>query len=222
MRRTARLTWVAASVTVMLLAGAVDADARVRRRDLEDPRRDYTQRGLQIYGGIGGQSYHIDEDEFEHLEDLDDNRLGFIGTALGLDRGLALYLELAGSKHDTPIGGVVFGSVHIGMKYAFATGYRHLWQPYGKASIGGIFLWEDDEHHLCRGFDDDDNGYVGPSVGFAAGLDRFIGRRTALFFEVGMVTGEFDHIIIDGKEYDLADNIAVTAGRFLFGLRVRL
>jgi len=223
MKPMTRWGWIAAIVTVTLLAGTLDADARMRRRDLKDPGSDYTQRGLQIYAGFGGQEYNIEEREYDFLEDFDDDdNVFFLGGAIGLDRGLALFLEVAGSEHDAEIGKVAFGYANIGIKYAFVTGYRHMWQPYAKASLGGVFLWEDEDRRLDYDCDDDDNGYMGPAIGFGMGVDRFIGRRTALFAEVGMMFGQFDHVVIDGKKYDLADEIGVTSGRFLVGLRIRL
>ena len=52
--------------------------------------------------------------------------------------------------------------------------------------------------------------------------DWFISRRTALFGEVGLLFGKFDRIAIDGDDYDLADDIGVSSGRVLFGIRFRL
>jgi hypothetical protein len=223
MGRITKIGGIAATVLAVVLMIAPDAGARIKFRNLEDKKRDYTQRGLQIYAGIGSQSYNIDEESHQYLEDLNDDRgLGFVGVAIGLDRGLALFLEGSGSEHHTAIGDVTFGNAHVGFKFAFATGHRHMWQPYAKASIGATFLMEDGRRRFSHHRDDDDNGYFGPSLGFAAGLDRFIGRRTALFGEIALITGEFQQIVIDGKEHDLAHDIGVTSGKVQFGIRFRL
>lgn len=67
-----------------------------------------------------------------------------------------------------------------------------------------------------------DNSYVGPTVGIALGIDHFIGRRTAIFGEVGMTSGQLDTRIINDEEFELADDTDVTSGRVQFGLRLRL
>jgi hypothetical protein len=213
---------MAALATVLMIAP--DAGARIKYRDLEDKKNDYTQRGIQLYAGLGNQRYDIEESFDQSLEDVDDdNGLFFIGVAIGLDRGLALFIEGVGSEHETrKRGDVVFGHAHIGIKYAFATGHRHMWQPYAKASIGGTFLWFDDDRHFNRHSKKDDSGYIGPSLGFGAGVDRFIGRRTALFAEIGVTVGEFDQIVIDGKKHNLPHDIGINSGRIQFGLRYRL
>lgn len=222
MARMRQTLWISVTVLATLTTLGTTAEARIKYRNLEDRKRDYTQRGLQIYAGFGRQGYTIEDRDYAALEDFDDERLFFIGAAIGLDRRVALYFEGAGSNHGTPSGEIAFGYAHIGIKYAPKTGHRHLWQPYGKASVGGTFLWEDNDRHLNRRHHDDDSGYFGPSIGFGLGIDRFIGRRTALFAEVGMIVSEIDTRMINGEHHDLVDDFGVTSGRFLFGLRFRL
>ena len=224
MKPMTRWGWIAAIVAVMMLVGTLDADARTRRRRVvRDYGNAYTQSGFQLYFGLGGQDYDIEGREYDMLEDIDDDEpVFFFGAAYGLDRNLALYLEFAGSEFDTRAGKMAFGYAHLGFKYAFATGPRHRWQPYAKASLGVVFLWEDDDRHYTWHHEDGDEGYFGPAIGFGMGLDRFISGRTALFAEVGVLFGEFDHIVVDGKEYDLIDEIGVSSGRVLFGLRFGL
>lgn len=117
---------------------------------------------------------------------------------------------------------MTFGFGQIGLKYAPNSGYRHLWQPYGKLSFGGLYLFEDQSAYALRRHHDGDNGYVGHSVGMALGVDRFIGRRTALFAEAGLTTGALDTRVIDGHNSNLADDVAITSGRLQFGFRFRL
>ncbi len=206
----------------VLLMIATSADARIRHRDLRDPGRDNTQRGFQLYAGFGGQGYEIKDRDYDFLRELDSDGMFFLGAAIGLDRDLALYLEGGASEHLTPIGPVDFGHVQLGLKYAFKTGYRNPWQPYGKASVGAIALNERYTDRYSPYYDDDDNGYVGPSFGLGFGIDRFISRRAAIFGEVGFLFGRFDHRVIDGREYDLYDDVGVSSGRLQFGLRLRL
>jgi hypothetical protein len=211
--------WGVVAVLAVLVA-AVPSEARIKYKHLTDPRRDYTQRGFQLYLGFGGQGYEIRDRDYEFLDELDSDGMFFFGAALGVDRGTALYFEVTGSEHDTPLGHKVFGYGHVGVKYAPNTGYRHPWQPYGKASFGAVYLAEND-YDDCRCSDEDD-GYVGPSIGLGLGIDRFISRRAALFAEVGVIIGRFEQQIIDGEDYDLADDIGLNSGRIQFGLRFRL
>jgi hypothetical protein len=222
MHVASRFGWIAAAVVGLAILGTGSAEARVRYRDLKDPHKDYTQRGIQVYLAFGGQSYTIEDDDYEFLDEFESNGSFMFGISLGLDRGLSVYFEGDGSEHETPQGTMTFGYGHFGIKYAPNSGYRHRWQPYGKFSFGGAFLWEDETPYAIRHRHDDDNGYLGPSVAFALGVDRFIGRRTALFLEVGMLSGQLDTRVIDDRESDLADDIALTSGRVLFGLRFRL
>ncbi|MEW5702818.1 MAG: hypothetical protein AB1792_11405 [Candidatus Zixiibacteriota bacterium] len=217
--KKSHIWWIAVAMVTLTSA---TADARIRYRDLRDPNMDYTQKGFQIYAGLGGQSYTIDDDDYDYLDELDSDGSFFFGLALGIDRSISLFFEGNGSEHNTPQGDMTFGYGHFGIKYAPNSGYRHLWQPYGKVSFGGVFLWEDQTRYAMRHRHEDDNGYFGPSVGLALGIDKFIGRRTALFAEVGMLSGQLDTRVINDDDYELADDIAITSGRVQFGLRFRL
>jgi hypothetical protein len=222
MRQPRAKYWVGFATVLAVLVAAAPSDAHVKRRRLKDPGRDYTQGGFQLYFGFGGQGYEIEDNDYSFLDEFDSEGLFFVGAAVGLDRGLALYFEGSGSEHDTPVGDMTFGYAHVGLKYAPNTGRRHRWQPYGKASVGAVFLFEDDDRHYLRRYDRDDDGYFGPSIGLAAGVDRFISRRTALFAEVGLLFGELDHVVVDGEDVELADDVGVSSGRLLFGIRFRL
>jgi hypothetical protein len=214
--------WIGLAALSAILLTAAPSEARIRHRDLKDPGWDYTQQGFQLYFGFGGQGYEIEDNDYSFLDESESDGLFFVGAALGVDRGVALYFEASGSEHYTELGDMTFGYAHVGVKYAPNTGYRHRWQPYGKASFGGIFLVEDDNHHHLHCDNDDDDGYFGPSIGLGAGTDYFISRRTAIFGEVGLMYGKFDHIVIDGDDHDLADDVGITSGRVLFGIRFRL
>jgi hypothetical protein len=217
--RSLNLAVAAASLTLAL---AATSDARIRQRDLEDSHKDYTQRGVQIYAGFGAQEYEVEDIDYADLDQLDDGGAFFFGVGLGLDRGVSLYFEGTASEHPTLTGDVVFGTGMIGVKYAPNSGHRHLWQPYGKFALGGMFLFEDESPYKFRDRHDDDNGYMGPAVGIALGIDHFIGRRTAIFGEIGLTSGQLDTRVIDDEEFDLVDDIDVTSGRIQFGLRFRL
>jgi hypothetical protein len=126
-----------------------------------------------------------------------------------------------GSGHDSPVGDLNLGHVHVGVKYAPNTGANHRWQPYGKASVGASFLMEDNERYYPHdGYGD--NGFVGPSLGLGIGVEHFLSRRAALFGELGVNWMKFNHAIIDDESYDLIDDFTATAGRLQFGLRLRL
>jgi hypothetical protein len=213
---------IAAAVVGFCLAMAATSEGRIRKSELVDPHKDYTQRGFQLYLGFGAQDYEIEDADYGELEQLDDGASIFFGASIGLDRGVALFFEGTGSEHPTPMGDVVFGTGMIGIKYAPNSGYRHQWQPYGKFALGGVFLYEDESPYKVRDRYDDDNGYAGPAVGIALGSDYFIGRRTAIFGEIGLTSGKLDKRVIDDEEYELADDIDVTSGRIQFGLRFRL
>ncbi|GAB4329342.1 MAG: hypothetical protein Kow0074_25840 [Candidatus Zixiibacteriota bacterium] len=206
----------------VILMTASSADARVKYRERHHRGIDYTQRGFQLYAGFGGQGYEIQNRNYDFLREHESDGMFFLGAAVGLDRNLALYLEGSGSEHDTPIGPVDFGYLHLGLKYAFQTGYAHPWQPYGKLSAGAMYLHERYFDRYAAHYDEDDNGYVGPSLGLGFGVDRFISRRAAIFGEIGFLFGRFDQRIIDGHEYDLYDDVGVSSGRIQFGLRLRL
>ena len=212
--------WMGIAALFVILLSAAPSEARIRHSDLNDPDRDYTQRGFQLYFGFGGQGYEIEDNGYSFLDERQSDGMVFVGAALGVDRGVSLYLEATGSEHTTDLGDMTFGYAHVGVKYAPNTGYRHRWQPYGKASFGGVYLVEDNSHHHHH--DRDDDGYFGPSIGLGAGTDFFISRRTALFGEVGVVYGKFDHMVIDGDDRELVDDVGVTSGRVLFGIRFRL
>jgi len=220
MNRTGMKMWIGLAAIGAILFAAAPSEARIRHRDLNDPDRDYTQRGFQLYFGFGGQGYEISDNEYSFLDETNSDGMFFAGAALGVDRGVSLYFEATGSEHTTELGDMTFGYAHVGIKYAPNTGYRHRWQPYGKASFGGIYLVEDHSHHRLH--NDDEDGYFGPSIGLGAGTDYFLSRRTALFGEVGVLYGKFDHMVVDGNDRELLNDAGITSGWVQFGIRFRL
>jgi len=214
------IRWIAPLALVVLVA--TSAEARVHRRQLDDPHKDYTQRGIQLYAGFGGQGYRIEDHNFDYLEERESNGSFFFGMGVGLDRGVSMFIEGTGSDHETDFGDVTFGTAMVGIKYTPNSGYRYMTQPYGKIAVGGMYLDQGDSPYAIRDRHDDHNGYIGPAVGIALGVDHFIGRRTALFGEVGLTTGQFDQRVIDGHQHELDDAIAVTSAHIQFGLRFRL
>lgn len=212
-----RVAFAAAGFCMAMVA---TADARIRKSELVDPERDYTQRGFQIYAGLGGQDYEVEDADYAALDQLDDAGAFFLGLGLGVSDNVSLYLEGNASEHPTLIGDQVFGTALVGIKYAPNSGHRNRWQPYGKFGLGGMALLEDDSHNGHH--HDDANGYIGPAASLALGVDHFIGRRTAIFGEIGVTSGQLDTRVIDDQEYELMDEIDVTSSRIQFGLRFRL
>ncbi|MEW5874129.1 MAG: hypothetical protein AB1752_02970 [Candidatus Zixiibacteriota bacterium] len=210
----------AAAMGALLLTQDADARMRPRHRDMSDPYRDYTQGGVSLYAAFGGQGYEIHDDDYADFEDYEDRGFFSLGLGIGLDRRTSLFVEGIGSEHDSPVGDLSFGHLHLGIKYAPNTGPDHKWQPYGKASVGASFLMEDDREYDGRHHGD--NGFMGPSFGLGLGIERFVSRRAALFGEAGMIWTEFNQAIIDGEDYDLLDDFNTTSGRLQFGLRFRL
>lgn len=208
------------AVAGFCLAMVATADARIRKSELADPHKDFTQRGFQIYAGLGGQDYEVEDADYAALDQLDDAGSFFLGVGLGISDKASLYLEGNASEHPTLIGDQVFGTALVGIKYAPNSGHSHRWQPYGKFGLGGMALLEDDSHHGHH--HDDANGYIGPAASLALGVDHFIGRRTAIFGEIGVTSGQLDTHVIDDQEYELMDEIDVTSSRIQFGLRFRL
>jgi hypothetical protein len=214
---------ISAAVAGLFLAMFATSDARVRRGSDAAPGRDgYSQRGVQLYAGFGGQNYEVDDNDYAGLDQLDDGGSFFLGVGIGLDPKLSLYFEGNASEHPTELGEVVFGTGMVGVKYTPNTGHRHTWQPYGKVALGGMFLFEDESPYRIHNHHHDDNGFVGPAASVALGIDHFIGRRTAIFGELGLAAGQLDTRVIDDYEYELRDDIDVTSSRIQFGLRFRL
>ncbi len=213
---------VAAVVIGLCLAMVATSEARIRRGEHEESRSGYTQRGLHIYAGLGSQGYEIEDADYDGLNQLDDGGAFSIGAGLGLSQKVSIYLEGTGSEHSTPSGDVVFGTGMLGIKYTPNTGHRHLWQPYGKFALGGIFLFEDESPYRVHDHYNDDYGYMGPAVGVAIGVDHYIGSRTALFGEFGVTSGQLDTRVINDHEFELYDDIDLTSARVQFGLRFRL
>ena len=121
------LMMMAIGAGVMALMGR--ADARMRCKDLKDPHKDFTQRGFQVYAGLGGQSYTIEDRDFQALDELKSRGMFFFGMGIGLDRAVSLFLEGNGSDHTASSGNYTFGMGLFGIKYAPNSGFRHLWQP---------------------------------------------------------------------------------------------
>lgn len=222
MLRYRSMTIAIASLTLGM-AMTTASDARIRRGEIVERERGYDQRGIQVYAGFGMQNYEVEDYDYQELDQLDDGGSFFLGVGLGLSRTVSIYLEGSASEHPTPLGDVMFGTGMVGVKIAPNPGYRHKWQPYGKLALGGMFLYEDDPYY--GGFahhHDDDNGYMGPAVGIALGVDHYLSSRTAIFGELGLTSGQLDTRVIEDEEYDLVDDIDVTSGRIQFGLRFRL
>ena len=204
-----------------LTATSVEARIHDHRSRRHVERNRYTQEGFQIYAGFGGQGYQTEDNDYEFLDDRGSEGMFFLGAAVGLGDEVSLFLEGAGSHHETGIGDVTFGYTHLGLKIAPATGLDRSWQPYGKISGGAMFLLEGERHH--GGWNHDDNaGYVGPSFALGIGVDKFLNRHVALYGEVGMMMGRLDTRVVDGHDYDLGDDIGVTSARLQFGIRLRL
>ena len=118
-----------AAITGFCLAMIATADARIRKNDLVDSHKDYTQRGVQLYAGFGAQDYEIEDMDYAGLNQLEDGGSFFFGVGVGIDRGLSLYFEGSASEHPTQLGDFVFGTGMVGVKYAPNSGHRHMWQP---------------------------------------------------------------------------------------------
>jgi hypothetical protein len=223
MKTTKTTLLMICAVTTASLVAAAPIEARVHRHraPYRPSQEEYTQRGLQFYAGFGGQGYEIEDDDYQYLDEHSSDGMFFLGAAVGLGRNVSLYLEGAGSEHETDIGDLAFGYTHIGLKYAPGAGRGRSWQPYGKVSAGAMFLLEEDAHGGC-GCRDDDNGYIGPSFALGVGIDKFVSRHVALYGEVGMLMGRFNTRIVDGHDHELADEIGVSSARLQLGIRLRL
>jgi hypothetical protein len=219
--RTAVIAMGAGIVLSLLTTTSIEARIRDHRSRRHIERNHYTQAGLQLYAGFGGQGYQIEDNDYAFLDDRGSEGMFFLGAAVGLGDEVSLFLEGAGSHHETGIGDISFGYTHLGLKVAPATGLDRSWQPYGKISGGAMFLLEGDRHH-GRWTDDDNDGYVGPSFALGIGVDKFLSRNLALYGEVGMMMGRLDTRVVDGHDYDLADNIGMTSAKLQFGIRLRL
>jgi len=221
--RVTRSLQIAAAVTGFCLAMIATSDARIRKGSEAARASDgYSQRGIQLYAGFGGQNYEIEDLDYAGLDQLDGGGSFFLGLGIGIDPKLSLYFEGNASEHPTALGDVVFGTGMVGVKYTPNTGHRHMWQPYGKLALGGMFLFDDESPYRIHNRHNDDNGFVGPAASITLGIDHFIGRRTAIFGELGLTAGQLETRIIDDYEYELRDDIDVTSGRVQFGLRFRL
>ncbi len=221
--RVTRFLQIAAIAIGLSSVMIATSEARIRRGGESTPARDgYSQRGVQLYAGFGGQNYEIEDIDYAGLDQLDDGGSFFLGVGIGLDPKFSLYFEGNASEHPTEIGDVVFGTGMVGVKYTPNTGHRNKWQPYGKVALGGMFLFEDEPHFRIHDHYNDDNGFMGPAASVALGIDHFIGRRTAIFGELGLTAGQLDTRVIDDYAYELRDDIDVTSSRIQFGLRFRL
>lgn len=223
MKRQTLLVIGVAAVGALLMTTTCEARIRYRGRysDRYRDNTEYTQSGLQLYAGFGGQGYEIEDRDYNYLDPHSSEGMLFLGAAVGLSRSVALYIEGSGSQHETDMGDYTFGYTHVGLKYAPNSNRRSSWQPYGKVSVGAIYLLQDHWHE--RGWNhDDNNGYVGPSFAFGLGVDKFVNRHVAFYGEAGMLMGKFDRRTGDGYDYELGNDIGVASARLQFGIRVRL
>jgi hypothetical protein len=217
--RTALITICVLIVGSLLTAAS--SDARVRHRARPRANQEYTQSGFQLYAGFGGQGYEIEDNDYAFPDERSSEGMFFLGAAVGLGINLSLFLEGAGSQHETDIAEVSFGYTHIGLKFAPNACRGRSWQPYGKISAGAMFLLEGDP--CGHGwYHDDNNGYIGPSFALGIGVDKFLSRHAALYGEVGMMMGRFDTRVVNGHDHELADDIGVTSARLQFGVRLKL
>lgn len=206
---------------VLAIGTPTEAKIRHRRPSREPVRESFNQGGFQLYAGLGGQGYQIEDSDYEFLDDRGSEGMFFLGAAVGLGDEVSLFVEGAGSQHQTDIGDVTFGYTHVGLKVAPSASSGRSWQPYGKISAGAMFLLEDNQSHDSWHHHDRD-GYSGPSVALTIGVDKFLSRHAALYGELGAMMGRLDTRVIDGRDRNLADNIGVTSARLQFGIRVRL
>jgi hypothetical protein len=212
---------VLAVAGVLVSSQLADARVRGRRQVRRVERENYTQAGFQLYAGFGAQGYEIVDDDYEQLDDQGSEGMLFLGAAVGVSDQVAIFLEGAGSEHETDMGDVTFGYTHIGLKFAPNAGRGRSWQPYGKISVGAMFLFEEDHSHIGW-YHHDDDGYAGPSATLAIGIDKFLNRHAAIYGEVGMMMGRFDSRIVDGHDHELADKFGATSAKLQLGIRFRL
>jgi hypothetical protein len=200
------------------LALIATSDARIRPRTAPLALSFDSEEGISLYLGLGSQGYEILDTDYDGLDQLDDGGALLIGGSAGVAPGASLFVEIAASEHSTTLGDHIYGTAMAGGKYAPNSRNGNEWQPYGKLSVGAMFLEESDSRHHC----DCNVSYVGPAIGFAFGLDKFVSPSVALFGEVGLTAGLLNTQFVEYDEYELADDIDVTSGRVQFGLRFRL
>lgn len=214
-RRSIKIAFATMGFTLAMLA---TSDARIRPRTAPPARNFDSEEGVSLYVGLGSQDYEIMDADYDGLDQLDNGGALLIGGSAGVAPGASLFIEIAASEHPTTLGDHIYGTAMAGGKFAPNSRNGNAWQPYGKLSVGAMFLEESDSRRQC----DCEVSYVGPAIGLAFGLDKFVSPTVALFGEVGFTAGLLNTQFVEYDEYELADDIDVTSGRVQFGLRFRL
>jgi hypothetical protein len=209
---------VAFAVTGFTLAMIATSDARIRPRTALPTRSFDSEEGISLYFGLGTQDYEVMDTDYDGLDQLDDGGALLIGASAGVGPGASLFVEVAASEHPTTLGDHIYGTAMVGGKFAPNSRHGKQWQPYGKLSLGAMFLEESDSRHHC----DCDVSYAGPAIGLAFGLDKFVSPSVALFGEVGLTAGLLNTQFVEYDEYELSDEIDMTSGRLQVGLRFKL
>lgn len=213
--RVARITFAVIGFSMAMIS---TSDARIRPRTSPHAGSFDSEEGISLYVGLGNQDYKIMDADYDGLDQLDDGGALLIGGSAGVAPGASLFIEIAASEHPTTLGDHIYGTAMAGGKFAPNSRNGNAWQPYGKLSVGAMFLEESDSRRHCNC----DISYVGPAIGLAFGLDKFVSPSVALFGEIGITAGLLNTQFVEYDEYELADDIDVTSGRVQFGLRFRL
>ena len=125
--RAGVITICAALLELSLLAASAEARVRRHRAPRNIEQDNFTQRGFRLYAGLGGQGYQIEDNDYSYLDDRGSEGMFFLGAAVRLGDEVSLFLEGAGSHHETGIGNCSFGYTHLGLTRIFhQKGWRSL------------------------------------------------------------------------------------------------
>ena len=135
--RSMRIAFAAVGITIALIA---TSDARIRPRAPLPTRTFDSEEGVSLYFGLGAQDYEIMDADYDGLDQLDDGGALLIGGSAGVAPGASLFVEIAASEHPTTLGDHIYGTAMAGGKFAPNSRHGRQWQPYGKLSLGAMFL----------------------------------------------------------------------------------